>query len=144
MNDRNYINDSRVIAGENEEPRLDEVKMTMTFVLEIHGIEEEVEFPFQWKVCDLCDGKGTHVNPSIDAGGLSQDDFDEDPEFKEEYFSGAYDVPCNKCKGRTTFPEIDEEACDEVQKIELEAYHKQQEEEAQFEAESRAERSMGA
>jgi hypothetical protein len=40
------------------------------------------------------------VNPSIDGNGLTSADFDEDPDFREAYFSGAYDVPCPWCHGQ--------------------------------------------
>jgi hypothetical protein len=49
--------------------------------------------------CYGCDGKGTMVNPAIDAGGISSRDFQEDPDFAEAYFSGAYDVRCSECGG---------------------------------------------
>ena len=39
------------------------------------------------------------VNPSIDAGGLSYDDFCDDPDFEEAYFSGRFDVTCSACNG---------------------------------------------
>lgn len=55
---------------------------------------------FTWAICPLCSGHGKHVNPSIDASGLSAEDFAEDPDFAEEYFSGGYDVTCNQCQGR--------------------------------------------
>ena len=40
------------------------------------------------QTCYRCDGSRTMVNPSIDAGGLSRDDFD-DPDFEEAYFGGC-------------------------------------------------------
>lgn len=55
-------------------------------------------------VCPLCEGRGKHVNPSIDAHGLSREDFDEDPDFAESYFRGDYDVPCNLCRGANVVP----------------------------------------
>lgn len=59
----------------------------------------------RWIVCPVCEGKGTHVNPDIDANGLTAEDFDEDPDFAEDYRSGVYDVTCYTCKGRTTVPD---------------------------------------
>lgn len=62
----------------------------------------------KWQVCGTCHGKGKHVNPSIDAHGLSYEDMHDDPEFAEEYLRGMYDVPCYECKGRTTTLTVDE------------------------------------
>ena len=55
--------------------------------------------PHKQENCWQCDGKGTMVNPSIDAGGLTCDDFYEDPDFEEAYFSGRFDVSCSACNG---------------------------------------------
>lgn len=49
--------------------------------------------------CPACNGKGTVVNPSIDAGGLTQEDFEQDPDFAEDYFGGMYNVACMACGG---------------------------------------------
>ena len=59
----------------------------------------ECAIPFKSVNCYQCDGKGTMVNPSIDAGGLSSQDFYDDPDFAEGYFSGRYDVTCSACNG---------------------------------------------
>ena len=80
--DRNYYRDARVTAKRAKVP----------------------EGPFEWVVCDLCDGRRTVVNPSIDASGLSAEDFAEDPDFAEQYMSGAFDIPCPRCGGRSTIP----------------------------------------
>ena len=53
-----------------------------------------------FRVCPTCEGYGTHVNPSIDAHGIGREEFDEDPDFEEAYFAGAYDVTCGKCNGQ--------------------------------------------
>jgi hypothetical protein len=58
-----------------------------------------IHIPVQAHVCYTCRGKGTAVNPSIDCGGISSDEFDEDPLFAEEYFSGLYDIKCPECRG---------------------------------------------
>lgn len=71
---------------------------------------EEVELPAKWEVCGRCEGAGKHVNPAVDGNGLTQEDFDEDPDFKEDYFRGVYDVECEECRGRTTVLVVDEEA----------------------------------
>ena len=58
----------------------------------------------RFDVCPLCDGRGKVVNPSIDAHGLSREDFDEDPDFEESYFRGDYDIPCTLCRGEKVVP----------------------------------------
>jgi hypothetical protein len=84
--DRNYARDRRVTARYIEQPP--------------KGI------PFNWVVCDLCEGNGKVVNPSIDASGLSAEDFRDDPDFADDYRSGVYDIQCPQCRGRTTVPQI--------------------------------------
>ena len=70
---------------------------------------EEVDIPAKYAVCDTCNGKGKHVNSSIDRHGLSREDFDEDPDFMEEYLNGTYDVACVECRGERVVPIVDEE-----------------------------------
>jgi len=54
----------------------------------------------KWKICPTCEGEGTYVNPSIDAGGISMDEFGKwSAEEQERYFSGFYDVTCSSCSG---------------------------------------------
>ena len=103
------------------------------------GSEEPL--PVKWAVCDVCEGKGTHVNPSIDCNGISPEAFAEDPDFAEDYSSGMYDQPCNHCKGRTTVPVVDEGACDSLL---LAMYRRQLQEEADDRACYLAEMRMGA
>jgi hypothetical protein len=106
IDDLNYYSDPRVSARRDEKPIL--------------ILPDGVEFklPTKWEVCGLCDGEGKHVNPSIDAGGLSAEDFAEDPDFAEEYASGTYDVWCARCAGRTTERVVDVDALsDEHRKL---------------------------
>jgi hypothetical protein len=78
--------------------------------------ECEAEFPVKFEVCGLCNGKGSHVNPSIDAHGISQEEFDEDPDFEEAYFEGRYDVVCYRCGGKRVEPVVNEDALTKEQK----------------------------
>ncbi len=103
--------------------------------------DRDVELPTKWEVCSVCKGKGKHVNPSIDAGGISAEDFLDDPDFAEAYMDGSYDITCNRCHGRTTERVID---YDGMPKELQEAYDSQQRAEAECRAESAAERAMGA
>jgi hypothetical protein len=54
----------------------------------------------KWIICPVCNGDGTTVNPAIDCNGLTKEDFDEDPQFAEDYRAGAYDITCRACNGR--------------------------------------------
>jgi predicted methyltransferase len=55
----------------------------------------------KYQVCPNCEGEGTTVNPDIDGNGITQDEMLElGPDFKEDYMSGVYDVPCRCCKGK--------------------------------------------
>jgi len=102
----------------------------------------EIEIPFRWVVCGACDGRGRHVDPAIDAGGLSREDFDEDPDFAEGYFAGRYDVTCGECSGRRVVPELTPRTT--AQRDALRALDVQEEDDAAYERECRAERMMGA
>jgi hypothetical protein len=59
--------------------------------------EEWLWVPFRYEVCPTCEGKGKHVNPSIDAHGISREEFADDPDFEEGYMRGDYDVTCYEC-----------------------------------------------
>lgn len=117
-----------------------------------------VDFPARYEVCDLCDGEGKHVDPSIDAGGISTDDDfwedDYDPDYDEDeggpvstsrYFRGDYDVTCSQCKGKRVVLVIDtEEAIRRGLKEQLAEYDEHLRDQLDYEAISRAERAMGA
>ena len=80
----------------------DTEKMTIT-IPESKEIDDELidtVFPAKYEVCDVCEGKGHYVNPNIDRHGLSSEDFDEDPDFRDQYISGIYDIQCRNCKGK--------------------------------------------
>lgn len=96
--------------------------------------------PTKLAVCHICQGTGTHVNPSIDRHGLTAEDFREDPDFAESYFSGVYDQTCNGCGGRNVVPVLDIDACDPEL---LKAYEDYQTELAYSEAERAGELRAG-
>lgn len=106
-------------------------------------LEDGTEFvlPTVWGVCDVCDGVGSHVDPAIDAGGLSADDFRDDLDFEEDYRAGTYDVPCAKCRGRTTVRVV---ALDRLTDDQRKLYEQQLRGDAEYEAECRAEYLAGA
>lgn len=87
----------------------DETRMVISIALfDDNGDEELVEFPAKYEVCGLCNGRGAHVNPSIDAHGISGEEFAEDPEFAENYMTGVYDVACYRCGGDRVEAVVDE------------------------------------
>jgi hypothetical protein len=158
IDDLNYYNDPRVIAGEKGS-RLFEIvtkndAMTGHYLIGDDEFAEEigakwsdkafefyVEVALHYEVCPTCEGKGHHVNPSIDANGLTASDFEDDPDFRREYMSGTYDVQCYGCKGLRVVPEID---WDKVNPKVREIIEKIEKADAEYAAISRAERAMGA
>ena len=120
------------------DPRNCEAAKAPVLYLEDGGKEE---LPMHWAVCDVCHGKGTHVNPSIDCNGISPEAFDEDPDFAENYRSGMYDQPCNCCNGRTTIQAIDWDALTSEQRT---LYEQQLKDEADDRACYLAEMRVGA
>lgn len=93
------------------------------------GIETEHVLPGRWEVCARCRGEGKHVNPAVDGNGLSAEDFAEDPDFREDYMSGVYDVVCEFCEGRRVVAVLDEEQCSAEQ---LAAYATHERSEAEY------------
>jgi hypothetical protein len=55
-------------------------------------------------VCTTCRGRGAYVNPSIDSNGLTREDFEDDPDFEEDYRSGVFDIECGHCEGHKVIP----------------------------------------
>lgn len=124
--------------------------------------EVMVEIPCEYEVCGLCRGKGKHVNPSIDASGISSADHefwedDYDPEYEDDdfegdyentgkrnvrtsrYMRGDYDVSCYSCKGNRVVPI----PASHAPAVVLKAIHEAVEDNAMYEAEREAERRMG-
>jgi len=115
---------------------------TTFMMISINGAMEEVEvtLPTKFKVCPRCSGKGTHVNPSIDGNGLTQEDFDQDPDFKADYLGGAYDVACYRCEGQRVIAVLDRAKCTKEQ---IKAYDNEREAIAEMDAIQAAERRFG-
>lgn len=61
---------------------------------------EELVLIAKYDVCPSCEGRGRYVNPLIDSHGLTAEDFADDPDFQEAYFSEQYDITCRSCNGR--------------------------------------------
>ena len=115
-----------------------------TFTIENdEGDEVEVTLPVRFEVCPRCDGKGSHVNPAIDEGGISPEEFADDPDFEEAYFYGRYDVACHECEGLRVVETVDEERVTDAQRPAFEAYREHAESLAYRASERRAEMRMG-
>ena len=142
----NYLNDPRVIARDTPGAFASFDTRTMTGTVTTydddgHAIEHELHG--RMEVCDTCSGRGTHTNPSIDAGGYDFDGDDVDEETGEShYLSGRYDVACYECKGRRVVPvPVARTPADEAVLAQLAEYAQQL---ADSRAEQRAEWAMGA
>lgn len=137
-----YEFDKRVRRAEEESKKtFDEKNMTLSFEIE----EQMITLPAKFIVCDVCNGKGSHVNPAIDAHGITQEEYSTwSHEEKDDYFNGGYDVPCMTCHGRRVVPVIDEANIKDDQKELLHAVRQCEKEEREFENACRRERMMGA
>mgnify|MGYP001000617578 CR=1 FL=1 len=74
------------------------------------GFDADWKVCYKNEVCPVCDGNGTHCNKNIDGNGLTQEDFEDDPDFRESYFRGDYDVTCCECNGRNVVKVMDHDA----------------------------------
>ncbi len=75
------------------------------------GEECEGELPARFEVCHRCEGRGNHVNPSIDGNGITSSERAEwDEDDRETYLAGGYDVTCEACAGRNVVLVVDEDA----------------------------------
>jgi len=140
----NYWNDPRTIAGMVGKPKIVEEKGNNYILWEEYQEDDSTithKLLCKWEVCDLCRGNGKHVNQSIDCNGLTAEDFYEDPDFFDDYCNGVYDVICNECKGRRVVPVLDENNNDADL---VKRYHEYQQDQYNDARMSAAERAMGA
>lgn len=75
-----------------------------------------------YEVCPCCQGRGSVVDPNIDCGGITPDEFADDPDFADSYFSGRYDITCPECRGIRVVrhPELPEELARWIVELESE------------------------
>lgn len=144
-----YELDKRVVRARQESSRnitFDESRMTLTVVIFDGDDERSVTFPAVYVVCDVCEGKGKHVDPAIDAHGITEDEYSTwSIDEQEAYFHGGYDIDCMTCKGRRVLAVINEDAIvNPVLIKELVAYNEQLRENDESESIARHERMMGA
>ena len=117
------------------------------FTVEVYGEDdegdysEEVTLPAKLEVCYGCHGTGSHVHRAIDGNGITGEEWAEwDPEDREDYMAGRFDVTCEDCHGRNVMPVVD---WDNVPDKTAERVHKHLEWEADYAAECEEERRMG-
>jgi len=143
----NYEMDSRVRAARRGKPAANEAGTEMTVLVgeSDEGEEEFAVFPCKFEVCSTCQGRGTHVNPSIDSGGISSEDFYDDPDFAADYMGGVYDVCCYECGGRNVSPVIDCHQLKNDDKLldQFNRWQKRMDDDADWERESAMERALG-
>ena len=104
------------------------------------GDEVELDLPAKFELCPRCRGVGSHVNPAVDGQGISQEDFDQDPDFRESYFAGVYDVACHRCQGEKVVKVLDRDRATKAERI---LFDKNERELADLAAEEEAERRAG-
>lgn len=128
---------------------LKQTQITFTF-----DVDDELEkeswqhtFSVAMRVCERCEGRGTITNPNIDGNGISQEEFDEDPDFREAYFSGIYDIGCPECNGLRVRPWVNEQFLGEQQKKDWQKVQQLLDEagriDAEYDAMAEAERRFG-
>ncbi|MBO2006619.1 hypothetical protein J4732_03390 [Serratia marcescens] len=54
---------------------------------------------FKYIICHQCEGHGTMENPAFENGFTQSEMAEWEPEMREKYFAGAFDVRCNVCAG---------------------------------------------
>jgi hypothetical protein len=103
LEDRNFHSDYRVRCIDDRWwTEIDETKMYARHKYDTED-GQQVWHPFKYEACPVCNGKGSHVNPNIDSGGLTFEDMYDDG-FRDDYLSGVYDQPCNLCNGIRVIP----------------------------------------
>ena len=99
---------SRVVIADNERSRKARQSALRRIARDRQHMAWSIYVLFRnmgsFEACSRCNGTGKHVNPAIDGHGISMQEFADDPDFAEEYISGAYDIPCDKCRGKRVVP----------------------------------------
>lgn len=103
--------------------------------------------PYALVICPSCQGRGSYVNPAIDAHGITGEEWDRDwdDEDRERYLSGGYDVTCDDCHGVRVVPEPVEpkENASAAHRAAWDAFWSWCEDESSYRAECEDERRMG-
>lgn len=117
--------------------------ITIKMFSEDGDVEEDIKVPSCFEVCSTCEGCGTDRGRSVecDGGGFTASEWaEQDDDFKQDYLKGVYDKPCEYCKGLRVVQVIDRDRADPDL---IERYDNHMREEAEYQAERRAEIRMG-
>ena len=92
------------------------------------GLKSVVSMPAHWVICSACSGEG---KSSAYLGAYGREEFDEafSPKEQEDYFAGAYDRPCEHCRGTGKVKVVDEGATLSPEQVEALRYMKARAEE---------------
>ena len=96
-------------------------------------------------VCSRCNGRGSH-DPDAWSNGFTTSEFNElfeTPEERNDYFSGAYDVPCEECHGNNVVDDVNEDVLNDNEEVLFKYLQERYQEEADSRATMEAERRMG-
>ena len=108
---------------------------------EVYGVE--FVLPTKYEMCGRCRGEGVH-DPE-DWNGFTGSEWAEcEPEFREDYLDGRFDVQCTECSGKRVVPVVDESQLSNAQRKVLEMYEKDREADWEYDRVAEAERRMGA
>jgi hypothetical protein len=118
--------------GETEEDALD--------LCDGEPLCDPIKLPTRKEVCPRCRGEGKHDHPAF-SNGISQEEFEEDPDFADNYHAGVYDVQCTECNGLRVVDVIDEAELDPSVLEGLRAWRREM---AELRAIEAAERRAGA
>ena len=103
-------------------------------------VPDYLVLPAHPEICKTCEGRGRHVNPSIDGQGLDPHDPDLDESFWADYWSGGFDVQCKMCDSGKVLRLSQESSDPRVQAVReaLESYYTDLYESEAIEAQERA------
>ena len=106
--------------------------------------EDGKPLPSEVIVCPRCRGKGSHLIDGIREHAYTVEEMDEDPQFFEDYMSGAYDKACDECHGRRVSARLIEKGLGAEDSERLREHYEKAEHEYYDRLESEMELRMGA
>lgn len=141
---QNFHTDSRVQARDRAKRFKERVNLKEDEKIALVSADGlEIEVPFDWTVCSLCEGDGTVTDPNVDAGGISAREMARrDPEFRRSYERGDHDISCPLCEGRRVEPDLSPKT--EDQQDVVDALRDRLQAAREIDQARRAERAMGA